>query len=52
LVLGSKSTRNCGFCYMESAIPDTIEHEEPDRVAMTDKIRGNSIKWICLSLTG
>jgi lipoic acid synthetase len=37
MVLGSKCTRNCGFCYVESAIPDTIEHEEPDRVAMAAK---------------
>lgn len=33
MVLGNVCTRPCGFCSVEKGVPDTIEADEPDRVA-------------------
>jgi lipoic acid synthetase len=37
MILGSKCTRNCGFCSVESSIPEPLDPEEPERVAMAAK---------------
>ncbi|MBU4387792.1 hypothetical protein KJ644_05015, partial [Candidatus Dependentiae bacterium] len=34
MILGSKCTRNCGFCAVDSSAPDPPDREEPARVAM------------------
>jgi lipoic acid synthetase len=34
LILGSKCTRNCGFCSVDSSAPERVDREEPARVAM------------------
>ena len=34
MILGSKCTRNCGFCSVESAMPEPPDQGEPERVAM------------------
>jgi lipoic acid synthetase len=34
MILGSNCTRNCGFCSVESAPPQAVEEDEPERVAM------------------
>ncbi len=33
MILGSKCTRNCGFCSVNSARPDPIDEAEPENVA-------------------
>jgi lipoic acid synthetase len=40
MILGSKCTRNCGFCSVESSIPEPLDPEEPERVAMAAKEMG------------
>ncbi len=40
MILGSKCTRNCGFCSVESSMPEPIDTEEPKRVAMAAKEMG------------
>ncbi|OGW41289.1 MAG: lipoyl synthase, partial [Nitrospirae bacterium RBG_13_39_12] len=40
MILGSKCTRNCGFCYIKSSIPAPAEPEEPNRVAKAAKEMG------------
>ncbi|MDQ7788066.1 MAG: lipoyl synthase [Thermodesulfovibrionales bacterium] len=40
MILGSKCTRNCGFCSVASAAPDPPDLEEPARVAMAAKEMG------------
>jgi lipoic acid synthetase len=40
MILGSKCTRNCGFCSVESSIPEPLDPEEPKRVAMAAKEMG------------
>ncbi len=37
MILGEKCTRNCRFCYVKSMMPDPVDHEEPDRLAITIK---------------
>jgi lipoic acid synthetase len=37
MILGSKCTRNCGFCSVESSRPEPIDHQEPEKVAMAAK---------------
>jgi lipoic acid synthetase len=34
MILGSKCTRNCGFCSVESSMPEPPDPGEPERVAM------------------
>jgi lipoic acid synthetase len=34
MILGSRCTRNCGFCSVESAPPQPPEDDEPERVAL------------------
>jgi lipoic acid synthetase len=33
MILGSRCTRNCGFCSVESACPDPLDPHEPERIA-------------------
>jgi lipoic acid synthetase len=40
MVLGSKCTRNCGFCSVESSTPESIDPEEPGKVAEAAKEMG------------
>ncbi|MCG2721851.1 MAG: lipoyl synthase [Thermodesulfovibrionales bacterium] len=40
MILGSKCTRNCGFCAVDSSAPDPPDREEPARVAMAAKEMG------------
>ncbi|MBI5188637.1 MAG: lipoyl synthase [Nitrospirae bacterium] len=40
MILGSKCTRNCGFCFVESSMPGPLDPEEPERVAMAAKEMG------------
>ncbi len=37
MILGSKCTRNCGFCSVESSGPEPIDPQEPERVALAAK---------------
>lgn len=38
MILGNKCTRNCGFCAVESAPPEPVDLDEPERVAEAVKI--------------
>jgi len=40
MILGSKCTRNCGFCSVESSRPEPPDPEEPERVAQAAKEMG------------
>ncbi|MEW6214463.1 MAG: lipoyl synthase [Nitrospirota bacterium] len=40
MILGSKCTRKCGFCSVESSMPGPLDPEEPERVAMAAKEMG------------
>lgn len=42
MIMGSKCTRNCRFCYVENLIPDPLDWEEPGRLA--DTIRTLELK--------
>jgi len=42
MILGSKCTRNCAFCAVDSAFPDPLDQTEPARVAMAVKEMGLS----------
>lgn len=35
MIMGSKCTRNCRFCYVENLVPDPLDWEEPGRLADT-----------------
>ncbi len=35
MIQGNKCTRHCRFCQVESMIPDTLDWEEPERLAQT-----------------
>ena len=37
MILGSRCTRNCGFCSVESSAPEPIDPKEPARVALAAK---------------
>lgn len=40
MILGSKCTRNCGFCSVKSSIPESLDPEEPKKVAIAAKEMG------------
>lgn len=40
MILGSSCTRNCGFCSVESAVPQQPERDEPERVACAARDMG------------
>lgn len=37
MILGSKCTRNCGFCSVESSTPEPINYNEPEMIAKAAK---------------
>jgi lipoic acid synthetase len=47
MILGSRCTRNCGFCSVESASPLPCDDEEPGRVAMA--VRDMGLKYIVIT---
>ena len=40
MILGNTCTRSCGFCGVKTGRPDTVEWEEPEKVARSIKIMG------------
>ena len=40
MILGSKCTRNCGFCSVESSTPEPVDAEEPARIAKAAREMG------------
>ena len=40
MIMGDKCSRNCGFCSVEHGIPETLDEEEPLRVAIAAKEMG------------
>jgi len=40
MILGSRCTRNCGFCSVESSRPGPVDTEEPERIVMAAKEMG------------
>ena len=40
MIMGSKCTRNCRFCYVETMVPDPLDWEEPARLAETIRTLG------------
>jgi lipoyl synthase len=40
MIMGSKCTRNCRFCFVENLIPDPLDWEEPARLAETIRTLG------------
>lgn len=47
MILGSKCTRNCGFCAVESSMPGPLDPEEPYRVAMA--ARDMKLRYIVIT---
>ncbi|MEW6585316.1 MAG: lipoyl synthase [Nitrospirota bacterium] len=40
MILGSKCTRNCAFCSVDSSLPGPPDRDEPERVAMAARVMG------------
>jgi lipoic acid synthetase len=40
MIMGSKCTRNCGFCSVKSSGPEPLDHDESERVGMAAKEMG------------
>lgn len=47
MILGTKCTRNCGFCSVESSKPEPLDSEEPYRVALAARELG--LKYIIIT---
>lgn len=47
MILGSKCTRHCGFCSVESARPGSPDPEEPDKVA--EAAREMNLKYVVIT---
>ena len=47
LILGSRCTRNCGFCSVESSKPESLDPEEAKRVALAAKEIG--LKYVIIT---
>lgn len=47
MILGSKCTRKCGFCSVESSRPDPPDAQEPERVARAAKEMG--LKYVVIT---
>jgi lipoic acid synthetase len=47
MILGSKCTRNCGFCSVEHSRPDPPDPQEPERVAQAAKEMG--LKYVIIT---
>ena len=47
MILGSKCTRNCGFCSVKSSLPDAPDPSEPEKVAMAARDMG--LRYVVLT---
>lgn len=47
MILGSRCTRNCGFCAVESGLPDPPDETEPLRVALAAREMG--LKYVVIT---
>lgn len=47
MIMGTKCTRNCGFCSVESSLPEPLDSEEPYRVALAAKEMG--LKYVVIT---
>lgn len=47
MLLGSKCTRNCGFCSVESSMPQQPDSNEPERIAMAAQEMG--LRYVVLT---
>jgi lipoyl synthase len=47
MILGSKCTRNCGFCSVESSRPGPPDPQEPERIAQAAKEMG--LKYVIIT---
>jgi lipoic acid synthetase len=47
MILGSKCTRNCGFCSVVSSRPEPLDSEEPERIALAAKTIG--LKYVVVT---
>ena len=47
MILGSKCTRNCGFCSVESSSPEPLDEKESEKVALAAKEMG--MKYIVIT---
>lgn len=47
MILGSRCTRNCGFCSVESLTPLPPDNEEPERVAIASRDMG--LKYVVIT---
>ena len=47
MILGSKCTRNCGFCSVESSSPGPLDRSEPERVAAA--AREMELKYVVIT---
>jgi lipoyl synthase len=47
LILGSKCTRRCGFCDVQTARPDPVDEDEPRRIA--EAVQTMGLKYVVLT---
>ncbi|HMK48427.1 MAG TPA: lipoyl synthase [Thermodesulfovibrionales bacterium] len=47
MILGSRCTRNCGFCAVESSLPEAPDSAEPEKVAMAARKMG--LRYVVLT---
>ena len=47
LILGSKCTRRCGFCDVQSAKPEPVDEDEPRRIA--EAVQAMGLKYVVLT---
>jgi lipoyl synthase len=47
LVLGQKCTRRCGFCDVMTARPDTVDEDEPQRIA--EAVKSMGLRYVVLT---
>jgi lipoic acid synthetase len=40
MILGSKCTRQCGFCFVDSSVPRPLDSREPQRIALAARQMG------------
>jgi lipoic acid synthetase len=47
MILGSKCSRNCAFCAVESSLPEPLDQTEPARVAMA--VREMGLRYVVIT---
>ncbi|GAB4420611.1 MAG: lipoyl synthase [Thermodesulfovibrionales bacterium] len=47
MILGSKCTRNCGFCSVESSVPQPPDDDEPERIAAA--AQGMGLRYVVIT---